>query len=232
MARGFGSTRGSGTTDKVVTTLTANSSTISMFIWSNRNGHGGGGRGYMVDSPNSAAAGRGLILFDNDPATAGTYSVVQSFGVGNSTTVHWTAPSANVWSAIGFSYDNGSGSNNPTVYQDGVKLTPGSGLTVDLNGTGTAEAPNGVSTIGNRNADNARNWDGDLAEFGCWNAILTDDEFFALCKGYSPLLIRPASLVEYVPMVRDNLSLKRAAPTITGTAVTNHPRIIYPRKSA
>jgi hypothetical protein len=69
-----------------------------------------------------------------------------------------------------------------------------------------------------------------LAEFAVWDVILNAAEGAALTgDGISPLLIRPASIVEYVPMVRENLSYKLAAPTITGTAVQPHPPVLHPR---
>jgi hypothetical protein len=74
-------------------------------------------------------------------------------------------------------------------------------------------------------------WDGDIAEAAIWNAALTDAEVATLAKGYSPLLIRPANLVFYVPLIRDadedivgGLSLSTGGtPTIEA-----HPRIYYP----
>jgi hypothetical protein len=73
--------------------------------------------------------------------------------------------------------------------------------------------------------------DGYIAECAIWNAALTDAEVAALAAGYSPLLIRPANLVFYVPLIRDadedivgGLSL-----TANGTpTVEAHPRIYYP----
>ena len=68
-----------------------------------------------------------------------------------------------------------------------------------------------------------------IAEFAVWDAILTADEFAMLgADGFSPLLIRPQSLVEYVPLVRDNVSRKLSIGTLTGAAAQPHPRIIYP----
>jgi hypothetical protein len=71
---------------------------------------------------------------------------------------------------------------------------------------------------------------GRIAEAAIWNAALTAAEAAALAAGYSPLLIRPANLVFYVPLVRDadedivgGLSL-----TANGTpTVEPHPPIIY-----
>jgi len=42
--------------------------------------------------------------------------------------------------------------------------------------------------------------DGDIAEVAFWNVVLTDAEFAMGAAGYSPLLIRPQSLVAYWPL--------------------------------
>lgn len=71
---------------------------------------------------------------------------------------------------------------------------------------------------------------GSLAEFAIWNVALTDDEVASLAKGFSSLLIRPASLVRYRPFIRDSRDLKsNGTLTVSGTTVVSHvPKIIYP----
>ena len=72
---------------------------------------------------------------------------------------------------------------------------------------------------------------GSIAEVGIWNVALTDAEVAVLADGFCPLLVRPQSLVLYVPLIRDadqdivgGLSFTpNASPTIS-----SHPRIIYP----
>lgn len=46
-------------------------------------------------------------------------------------------------------------------------------------------------------------FDGELAHVAAWNAELDEDEVVALSMGFSPLLVRPGSLVYYFPMLRD-----------------------------
>ncbi len=73
-------------------------------------------------------------------------------------------------------------------------------------------------------------WDGRMAEVAFWNVALTDAEMAILGKGYSPLFVRPASLVSYFPLIRNSKDL------LGGTNMTEfntptigvHPRIIYP----
>ncbi len=107
----------------------------------------------------------------------------------------------------------------------------GSSVTVTRVGagpTGSIVTNTDPYVIGNRGAGD-RNWDGQFAEFAIWDGVaLNGQEAAALARGYSPLLIRAASLAEYLPLLRNNVSIKLAAPTITGTAVQPHPRILMP----
>lgn len=72
-------------------------------------------------------------------------------------------------------------------------------------------------------------FDGYIAEAAIWNAALTDSEVAILAAGFSPLLVRPASLVFYAPLIRDEdrdivggLSL---SPQNT-PSVTAHPPVL------
>ena len=72
--------------------------------------------------------------------------------------------------------------------------------------------------------------DGDIAEVGMWNAVLTADEIAALAKGYKCSDIRPQSLRFDLRMIRD-LQDRRGGILMTntnGATVSSHPRIIYP----
>lgn len=68
------------------------------------------------------------------------------------------------------------------------------------------------------------------ADYAIWNAALTDAEVLSLSKGYSPLLVRPQSLVFYLPGVRNKQDVRKGITlTEAGTVgVIAHPRIIYP----
>lgn len=75
--------------------------------------------------------------------------------------------------------------------------------------------------------------DGGIADVALWNVALSADEIAALAKGISPLLIRPAALAFYAPLVRQLINLKGAAAlSLTGTgAVADHLPIFMPRRS-
>jgi len=62
-----------------------------------------------------------------------------------------------------------------------------------------------VTTIGVRHRGGAfaNYMDGVIAEAGIWNVALTDAEVASLAAGFSPLFVRPASLVAYWPLIRD-----------------------------
>jgi len=69
-----------------------------------------------------------------------------------------------------------------------------------------------------------------LAEAGLWDAALTDAEVAILGVGYSPLFVRPQSLVAYWPLVRDAKDRVGGYDLTAGggPVVAAHPRIIYP----
>jgi hypothetical protein len=71
---------------------------------------------------------------------------------------------------------------------------------------------------------------GRIAEAAVWNAALTDDEVAVLAAGFSPLFVRPQSLVFYVPLVRTVLDrVDNVGFTTYGTpTVAAHPPIIHP----
>jgi hypothetical protein len=78
-------------------------------------------------------------------------------------------------------------------------------------------------------------FNGDLAECGVWNVALTDDEVATLGKGFAPPCVHRGSLLAYYPMIRDTTSLKDRFSdttnnlTLTGGAVSDHPRVIQCR---
>lgn len=100
----------------------------------------------------------------------------------------------------------------------------------------TSSTPSGLdlTVIGARaNATQGSPFRGHIAEVGLWDVALTDAEVAILGAGYSPLLVRPQSLVAYWPIggrYSPEISLLEGfAMTVSGTpAYADHPRIIYP----
>jgi hypothetical protein len=103
-------------------------------------------------------------------------------------------------------------------------------------GTNTTNlTPAGIDSVavGRRQANTAY-MSGYIAEVAIWSAALTDDEAAVLAKGYSPLLVRPTSLVFYAPIIgrySPEIDLRgQANLTVTGATVADHPRVIYPAR--
>lgn len=72
---------------------------------------------------------------------------------------------------------------------------------------------------------------GYVAEAALWDVALTEAEALALKAGYSPLLIRPQSLVSYLPAIRDNDAdlIDGVIWTVSGSpGIAAHPRVFYP----
>lgn len=75
--------------------------------------------------------------------------------------------------------------------------------------------------------------DGSLGECAVWGVALGDSEIGALSRGVSPLLIRPAALISYWPMIGRSSSevdiVGGLNLTLVGSpAAKAHPRVIYP----
>jgi len=69
----------------------------------------------------------------------------------------------------------------------------------------------------------AEPFSGDICEVGIWSDQLSAAQFAELAKGYSPLLVKPSSLIWYRPLVRTPQDLVGSlAETVTGTTVSNH----------
>ena len=101
-------------------------------------------------------------------------------------------------------------------------------------GTNASEnAPDAVYDrfgIGARLDATASNWlSGHIAEAAVWNMALSDDDVAQLGAGYSPLFVRPESLVAYWPLVRDLVDrLGTVELTPNGTTVSAHVPILNP----
>lgn len=125
-----------------------------------------------------------------------------------------TGYSANVWQQCSYSMNTAGGT--------GIVYVNGGGKQSTTFSTGAAPS-NMLFGSGSANVD--------IAEIAFWNVVLTDAEMAILGLGYSPLLVRPSSLVHYLPCVRSVQDVIRATTIVQdGSAVTDHPRIVN-RKS-
>ncbi len=173
VSKGFGSTLGTGTTDRIdagkrpASTALARSIVAHVYF----NGAGGGSLGRVFQD----SAGTGV---DNgDDAVwyfSGTLSYVRRSSGG---TGQWRSSSLPTgWSCTGISLDESATGTTPAFYVDGVSSaaiayasTSGSYINVGTN-----------LTWGNRSSDNARNWDGLIGPVAFFDALLTANEHRSL----------------------------------------------------
>lgn len=113
-----------------------------------------------------------------------------------------------------------SGSNSSTSTPVGLNRT-----TIGSFTGGTAGSPGSARTTF---------FSGMIAEAAIWNIALSAEEIAALAKGFCPLLIRPANLVGYWPLIgRNSPEIDRKSGfdmTVTGATAADHCRIIMPKK--
>ena len=134
------------------------------------------------------------------------------------------AVTVGVWAHAGGVF---AADNSRIAYLNGTAATEN---TTSYTPAGPDSVALGASTYSGTSI--AAPFDGDLAEWGIWNVALTANEMASLAKGISPLLIRPANLVFYAPLMGTNspeidvVGLYNL--TLTGTSKSAHPRIFRP----
>lgn len=219
MARGFGSTRGVGSTDAIVATVNLTpSARIAVFAFALRNGNGGGGFGRICEIGASNCA----FYYDS-----GTSELLFQY-LWSGSTARWraAAPASGAFHSVGFDYDPSSTANDPLIYIDGVSVT----VTEQTAPSGTANTDGSTALRwGNRNGGD-RNWDGDLARIAWWRGgSPTGGEFASMHGGTAPSSIQAGTLIYYnslsggtTPSVGTNVSVTgtadRADPTFGPTA--------------
>jgi hypothetical protein len=210
MARTFGG----ASTDSIVTGLTTNSTLRSYSIWGRPTSDGGTSGRFWAKQTTATQSDQ--LATGTAPSTF-AFNRVWSGGQGQ-----WSfaRPAYGGWHHIAVVYDSGSTANVPTMYLDGVSQT----VATDSAPSGTRTDTTDAFVIGNRTNDNARNFAGDLAEFGVWNVLLTAADVTALYQGdpYAALYVQTASLVAYYPLdlgisPEPDTSGHQTAGTVTGT---------------
>lgn len=218
MARTFDST-----TDRITFGTAAMPTTGSITLWFFPNwvdNDGVSHEWFMAHAAEPSPGSFRLLKFSNGNFFGGWYTA----GVDHRVVLAHTSYTVNsgAWNHLALTWNDTS--NVTTAYLNGTSI--GSfGTLVTFTTTQTL-------TIGNSTAESGGNlnFDGDIAEFGLYNADLTAGEVTALSKGFAPTLVRPQSLVNYLPLLREVIAYKGPAATDTTTAVAVHPRIIYPTR--
>lgn len=225
MARGFGSTDGSGTTDLISTTYSTDHTLQTWAAWIWITGAGGGNFARLVRN-----TVEDRILWMDWVAGEFWWTVgFTTFGGQWSTPI----PSTGAWHHFAWTYDAGSTANDPLMYIDGSSVT----VTEEQAPSGTLLTTGNQFDIGNRRSDSLRNWNGSLAEFAHWSRILSAEEIAALAKGFAPSIF-PRGLALYCPLdgrtspERDFGMGGGHAGTVTGTAYQAHPKIITPGRES
>lgn len=123
--------------------------------------------------------------------------------------------------------------------------TSSSDIQIYLNGTaGTnimaaSATPTGIDTesIGALvRTTAAAYFDGKIAEVGVWNVALSQEEISALADAVSPLMVRPASLVKYSPLMGrtdPEIDVMGSYPftLVNSPAQSAHPPMRYPGRA-
>ena len=223
MARGFGATRGVGSTDVIIASLLLTPlSAISIFCFANRNGGGGGAFGRIID----IASGK-LAIYNDQGAGQYIFQYGWSGATNSSALWRFTAPTASAWHSIGVTYNPSSTANDPIIYVDGVSVS----VTEQSAPAGTAATDaSSAMRIGNRANTLDRVWDGDLARVAYWRGVsVSASDMLAMHGGTVPSTVEAGSLVYYgsydtstTPEVGSNVSatgtVDRDDPTFGSTA--------------
>jgi hypothetical protein len=146
-------------------------------------------------------------------STNGTTNTLQAVSSGTNGTFTAAGPTtfgSNQWVHLAAVFTSAT---SRQAYLDGTSGT------VNTANIGTQE-----STVNIRVGANAI---GRISESAVWSAALSADEIASLAKGVTCNLIRPQSLIYYVPLIR-NLQDVKGGLTITnlnGATVADHPRV-------
>lgn len=152
-----------------------------------------------------------------------TTNVVWSAVDASSASATKGTPSINVWEhACGVEVNNGS----RYCYLNGVAGNQNTGGR-------TPDAADRVAVGLRADVSPLYYFDGSIAEVGIWNVALTAAEVAILGAGYSPLFVRPQSLVGYWPLIgrtspEIDLIGKRDLTLFNSPTTSEHPPVIYP----
>lgn len=191
MARGFGSTFGTGATDTVRGPQAVQvpvKHSIAICLYENGLGGSSGGVPFCVfDGSNFYGLYTG--------AGAWHYGVPFSGGSGDWSIVKPTLAAA--WHRLVMTYDGGAVGNKPVFTLNST--VPAVTTNTTPVGTFTVGAPV-TPDIGNLPADTAFVWDGMLAHVAYWETILTPAEALSYCCGVNPIFLQPQNLKFYAPL--------------------------------
>ena len=167
--------------DIVYAALTSSYANFTFSCWINLEGWGvtAGGLGRIL-SKNNGAFEKFLYVNDNGYLAFGQGFTTQ-FG-------QWRTPPSAIsltgWFHVVVTYDNTSTTNDPVIYINNTSQT----ITELDTPSGTASTNTNQYTIGNREVDEARGFDGEIDEVLIYNRILTQLEVNQHCNSGNGLL--------------------------------------------
>src|ERR1043166_3499961 len=144
MARGFGTTFGSGTSDSVAggsNITVGNQVSISVWIW--RNGTGGSGLGQIFNIGDAAATN--YMSFYNNSTSNLHFNRAWSGSSGGEASWSIALPGDSAWVHYLISYNGNSTGNSPIINKNGASV----GVTTVTAPSGSISTITRVPTIGN-----------------------------------------------------------------------------------
>lgn len=210
----LGANFGASSTGRVDIGSFAIPSLVTHFVWFMRTGEGGGSFGRIL----GRSTGTHDITNDH-----GSFANNYAFGDRAGGQYHrWTRlENIGEWSSILVSGNTSNNSVAPRILQNG--------RLVALTRVGAANYWSGLSSaatvIGNRQSDNIRTWDGYIAHYCMWDAILNEYEEEQLVNGVPPHLVRPNNLVKYYPLDSDYSPVSQNANAISARYTKVNPPI-------
>jgi len=161
-------------------------------------------------------------------ATTGYPHAVIGDGTNSNQSNHTTGVTTSAWNHVLGLFTS---TTSRTVYLNGVAAAA-------QTTSRTPSTPDRIAVgVQIRQDDSIASWGPAIyvADAAIWNVALTDAEILQLSLGYSPLFVRPASLVAYYPLIRGDAS--GDCPDYVGdlklveqgtVSVQTHPRVFYP----
>lgn len=151
---------------------------------------------------------------------SGTLRVILYTNGGNSGAQN-TSIAADTWFHIAAYFDQAN--NDIEIFINGTSLYSNTSYTDNSNGQDNLH-------IGWDEGTTAKNWRGQIAEFGYWpNTKLTTEQITTLASGFSPTLVAPQGLKLYTPLVKNSIDIYGNSLTENGSvAFVDHPFVINP----
>lgn len=196
---------------------------FSLHVWYNADTTGEGSTGRVASKRPSGNGG--WLFFSDNVASLG----FQTGDVGGGVEAHQRGSDnqcpLNAWHSVVLTYDD-NGDRKGHIYVDGSEIAYDTDVAAGA-GQNASDA-DGDLYIGNSSAaPGTRTFDGELAEVGIWNRVITAGEIAALANSFAPLFFANG-IVLYAPLVRGLVDWKGNPPTENNTVVTPHPTIIRP----